>query len=194
MSLGLGIGDGRQFFDGSKNAGNLFLHIVVVFEISIRFLYPCVLMIHIGSLTKSYPLFYQVLCAVSISVLCGGKCGIVIPVVQGNSGIREVCCSGYVGIGRINRLFKFLVDISFCFGLSTVCVAARSTYLLRRIAFYWSLTFSLLNSRGSHICVYGGFIVIKTGFSGGKIGNCVDQIRDFIRLSGAYGFRLYCCN
>ncbi|KAA6353143.1 MAG: hypothetical protein EZS28_051330, partial [Streblomastix strix] len=32
-----------------------------------------------GSLTKSYPLFYLVHCAVSVSILCGGKCGIVIP-------------------------------------------------------------------------------------------------------------------
>ncbi|KAA6403175.1 MAG: hypothetical protein EZS28_001301 [Streblomastix strix] len=118
-------------------------------------------LITLGSLTKSYPLFYHVLCAVSMSLLCGGKCGIVIPgifssrmsfssdssallyirdidlqlclcylflfVVQGISGIREVCCYGYTGIGGINRLLMFLVVVVFCLGNSIVCIAAWST-------------------------------------------------------------------
>ncbi|KAA6341814.1 MAG: hypothetical protein EZS28_052429, partial [Streblomastix strix] len=35
-------------------------------------------LITLGSLIKSNPHFYHIRCAVSISVLCGGKCGIVI--------------------------------------------------------------------------------------------------------------------
>ncbi|KAA6357234.1 MAG: hypothetical protein EZS28_047240 [Streblomastix strix] len=82
-------------------------------------------LITLGSLIKSYPLFYHALCAVSMSFMCGGKCGIVIP-VQCSSGIRGVCCYGYAGIGRISRFYAFLADIVLNRGLSTVYVAACS--------------------------------------------------------------------
>ncbi|KAA6341059.1 MAG: hypothetical protein EZS28_052487 [Streblomastix strix] len=95
-------------------------------------------------------------------LLCGDKCGIIIPdiissgkssssdqstlfcagdidlqlylcyqflsVVQSSSGIREVYCCGYAGIGDINILYILLVVVALCRGLSTVYIAVYSVY------------------------------------------------------------------
>ncbi|KAA6394641.1 MAG: hypothetical protein EZS28_009828, partial [Streblomastix strix] len=74
-------------------------------------------LITLGSLTKSYPLFYNVLCAVSMSVLYG--C---------NSVIREVCRCRYVGIGGIIILCTLLVVVALYLGLSTAYIAVHSIF------------------------------------------------------------------
>ncbi|KAA6357989.1 MAG: hypothetical protein EZS28_046483, partial [Streblomastix strix] len=42
---------------------------------------------------------------------------------QSRSGFRGVCCCGYAGIGGINILYKLLLDVVLCLGLSTVYFA-----------------------------------------------------------------------
>ncbi|KAA6359812.1 MAG: hypothetical protein EZS28_044662 [Streblomastix strix] len=164
-----------------------------------------------GSLTKSYPLFYYVLRTVSISILCGDKCSIVIPgitssrksssldssaflcvgdidlqlclgyqflsVVQGSSGIREVCCCGCAGIGGINILRTLLIDVVLCHGLSTLSFA----YLCLRWVQRWTKMDLVVGQLGTELVTSGIALVARS------IGRGIMVVIIPISISGGAG-------
>ncbi|KAA6382345.1 MAG: hypothetical protein EZS28_022125 [Streblomastix strix] len=90
-----------------------------------KFLY----MITLGSLIESYPLFYHVLCAVSMILMCRGKCGIVILCIISSGKSPSSNSSALLCVGDIDlQLCLYQQFLSVVQGSSGILAGCCSRY------------------------------------------------------------------
>ncbi|KAA6397631.1 MAG: hypothetical protein EZS28_006840 [Streblomastix strix] len=111
-------------------------------------------------------------------ILYGSKCGTVIPGIISSRKSSSSDSSTFLCVGDIDLCYVTIVNFSLSCRVAVVFEKFVVT-VMQLVPFIDSVESSHVNllrfhcfiSRGSHICVYGGFTVGKNGYSGGITGN-----------------------